>query len=336
MTFTADRWADLSPRVEQKPLAAVSLEALRSAARGLEGVALQTPLLDIPALAARLGFPVAAKCEHLQPVGAFKIRGAYTAVSRIPPDLRARGVITYSSGNHGQAVAFAARLLGTHAVVVMPERAPAIKVEGVKRQGGEVVLAGNSSAERYARALELAEERGLSMVPPYESLDVIAGQGTCGLEILDARPGVETILVPVGGGGLIAGIAAAVACLKPSVQVIGVEPMGAPKLARALEAGRPTRIELAASLADGLLPLSIGELPFAVLSSVVREAVQVSEDEIAAAVRYLYDELQLVTEPSGAVTTAALLSGRVRPTGSTVVVISGGNVDPDLFHRLVN
>jgi threonine dehydratase len=336
MTSAADRWADLAPRVEPNLRAAVPLEALRSAARGLEGVAVQTPLLDIPALAARLGFPVAAKCENLQPVGAFKIRGAYTAVSRIPAELRARGVITYSSGNHGQAVAYAARLLGTHAVVVMPERAPAIKIEGVKRQGGEVVFAGNSSAERQARALALAEERGLSMVPPYESLDVIAGQGTCGLEILDARPEVETILVPVGGGGLIAGIAAAVAAVKPSVQVIGVEPIAAAKLARALEAGRPTRLELAASLADGLLPLSIGDLPFAVLSSVVREAVQVSEDEIAQAVRYLYDELQLVAEPSGAVTTAALLSGRVRPAGSTVVVISGGNVDPDLFHRLVN
>ncbi len=336
MTSAADRWADLSPRVGPNPGAAVPLEALRRAARGLEGVAVKTPLLDMSALALRLGFPVAAKCEHLQPIGAFKIRGAYTAVSRIPAAVRARGVITYSSGNHGQAVAFAARLLGTHAVVVMPERAPAIKVEGVKRQGGEVVFAGNSSAERQARALALADERGLSMVPPYESLDVIAGQGTCGLEILEARPEVETILVPVGGGGLIAGIAAAVAAVKPSVQVVGVEPIAAAKLARALEAGRPTRLELAASLADGLLPLSIGELPFAVLSSVVREAVQVSEDEIAAAVRYLYDELRLVAEPSGAVTTAALLSGRVRPTGSTVVVISGGNVDPDLFHRLVN
>jgi len=334
MTSAADRWTDLSSRVDLR--AAVPLEALRSAARGLEGIAVQTPLLDMPALSARLGVPVAAKCEQLQPVGAFKIRGAYTAVSRIPAGLRARGVITYSSGNHGQAVAFAARLLGTHAVVVMPERAPAIKVDGVKRQGGEVVFAGNSSAERQARALELAAERGLSMVPPYESLDVIAGQGTCGLEILEARPGVETILVPVGGGGLIAGIAAAVAAVKPSVQVVGVEPVAAAKLARALEAGRPTKLELTASLADGLLPLSIGELPFAVLSGVVREAVQVSEDEIAAAVRYLYDELQLVTEPSGAVTTAAILSGQVRPTGSTVIVISGGNVDPDLFHRLVN
>lgn len=336
MTSATDRWSDLSPRVGPNLGTVVPLEVLRSAARGLEGIAVKTPLLDMPALAVRLGFPVAAKCEHLQPVGAFKIRGAYTAVSRIPAGVRARGVITYSSGNHGQAVAFAARLLGTHAVVVMPERAPAIKVEGVKRQGGEVVFAGNSSAERQARALTLAEERGLSMVPPYESVDVIAGQGTCGLEILDARPDVETILVPVGGGGLIAGIAAAVAAVKPSVHVIGVEPIVAAKLARALEAGRPTRLELAASLADGLLPLSIGDLPFAVLSSVVREAVQVSEDEIVAAVRYLYDELQLVTEPSGAVTTAALLSGRVRATGSTVVVISGGNVDPELFHRLVN
>jgi threonine dehydratase len=279
---------------------------------------------------------VAAKCEQLQPVGAFKIRGAYTAVSRIPAEQRRRGVITYSSGNHGQAVAFAARLLGIHAVVVMPERAPAIKVEGVKRQGGEVVVAGNSSAERYQKALALAEERGLVMVPPYESLDVITGQGTCGLEILDERPGVETILVPVGGGGLIAGIAAAVAAIKPSVQVIGVEPVAAAKLARALEAGRPTPTELATSLADGLLPLSIGELPFAVLSPVVRQAIQVSEDEIAAAVRYLYQELHLVVEPSGAVTTAALLGGRVQTAGSTVVVISGGNVDPELFHRLVN
>ena len=336
MTSAAGRWADRSPRAGANQPAAVTLAALREAARGLEGVAVQTPLVDMPALAGRLGLPVAAKCEHLQPVGAFKIRGAYTSVSRIPAVQRARGVITYSSGNHGQAVAFAARLLGTHAVVVMPERAPAIKVEGVKRLGGEVVLAGNSSAERHARALALAEERGLAMVPPYENLDVITGQGTCGLEILDARPEVETILVPVGGGGLIAGIAAAVAAIKPSVRVIGVEPVAAAKLARALEAGKPIQLDLAASLADGLLPLSIGELPFAVLSGVVRETVQVSEDEIVAAVRHLYQTLQLVVEPSGAVTTAALLSGRVQPTGSTVVVISAGNVDPDLFQHLVN
>ena len=335
MTSTRERGAVLSAR-EQSKTPAVTLESLRAAARGLEGVAVRTPLLDIAALTERLGVPVAAKCEHLQPVGAFKLRGAYTAVSMIAADDRARGVITYSSGNHGQAVALAARLLGTHAVVVMPERAPAIKVNGVRRQGGEVVFAGNSSADRFQRAQALADERGLAMVPPYESLDVIAGQGTCGLEILEDRPDVETILVPVGGGGLIAGIAAAVAAVKPSVRVIGVEPDGAPKLARALIAGHPVKLELAQSLADGLLPLSIGELPFAVLSRVVCEAVQVSETEIAAAVRFLYEEMQLVTEPSGAVTTAALLAGHVQPEGSTVVIVSGGNVDPELFDRLVH
>jgi threonine dehydratase len=314
---------------------AVSLEALRAAAKGLEGIAVRTPLLRAPALSDLVGAAVALKCEHLQPIGAFKLRGAYTAVSRIPPDRRARGVITYSSGNHGQAVAYAARLLDTHAVVVMPERAPAIKVQGVKRYGGEVVIAGNSSAERWRQACAIAEERGLTMVPPYESLDVIAGQGTCGLEILEEWPEVENILVPVGGGGLIAGIAAAVTALKPGVRVVGVEPAGAPKLAQALEAGLPVKLERTDSLADGLLPLSIGELPFAVLSGVVRESILVSEDEIAAAVRFLFRNMGLSPEPSGAVTTAALLSGRLTLLGPTVAVVSGGNVDPDLLKRLV-
>jgi threonine dehydratase len=334
MTSAANRWAE-APRVALDPRPPVSLEALRSAAKGLEGIAVRTPLLDAPALSDLLDLPVALKCEQLQPIGAFKIRGAYTAVSRIPPESRAHGVITYSSGNHGQAVAFAARLLGTRAVVVMPERAPAIKVAGVRRYGGEVVIAGNSSAERWERACALAEERGLAMVPPYESLDVIAGQGTCGLEILEEWPAVGTILVPVGGGGLIAGIAAAVSALKPTVRVIGVEPVGAPKLARALEAGRPVKLDRTDSLADGLLPLSIGELPFAVLSGVVRESILVSEEEIAAAVRFLSREMGLSPEPSGAVTTAALLSGRAPISGPTVAVVSGGNVDPDLLKRLV-
>ena len=337
MASTQESGAQLSPsQAGSGRTTRVPIEALRNAARALEGVALRTPLLDVPALAQQLGVPVAAKCEHLQPVGAFKIRGAYTAIALIDEHRRSRGVITYSSGNHGQAVAMAARLLGTKAVVVMPERAPAIKVDGVRRLGGEVVIAANSSAERYRLAHELAEERGLTIVPPYESLDVIAGQGTCGLEILEALPAVETILVPVGGGGLIAGIAAAVAALKPSVRVIGVEPEGAPKLARALEQGQPVRLESTQSLADGLLPLSVGELPLAVMAGIVREAVQVSEAEIANAVRFLYEEMQFVTEPSGAVTAAALLARRVRPTGSTVIVVSGGNVDPEVFNRLVN
>lgn len=327
MTSAADRWT--SSR------AAVPLDALRAAAKGIDGIAVRTPLLPVASLSSQVGVPVSLKCEQLQPIGAFKIRGAYTAISRLPAESRARGVITYSSGNHGQAVAYAARQLGIPAVVVMPERAPAIKVEGVKRLGGEVVIAGNSSAVRYEKAIALAEERGLAMAPPYESLDVIAGQGTCGLEILEAMPAVETILVPVGGGGLIAGIAAAVAALKPTVRVIGVEPVGAAKLARALEAGHPVRLDHTESLADGLLPLAIGELPFAILSGVVREAVQVTEEEIAMAVRFLFHEAGVSAEPSGAVTTAALLSRRIRPTGVTVGVLSGGNVDPDLLRRLV-
>jgi threonine dehydratase len=330
MTSAANRWAEATQE-PHAPRPTVSLEALRAAAKGLEGIAVRTPLLDAPALSALLGRPVALKCEHLQPIGAFKIRGAYTAVARIPPESRARGVITYSSGNHGQAVAFAAQLLGTHAVVVMPERAPAIKVQGVRRYGGEVVIAGNSSAERWQRASALAQERGLTMVPPYESLDVIAGQGTCGLEILEEWPAVETILVPVGGGGLIAGIAAAVAALNPKVRVIGVEPAGAAKLARALEQGRPVKLDRTDSLADGLLPLSVGELPFGVLSGVVRESVVVTEDEIVAAVRFLSRELGLSPEPSGAVTTAALLGGKVSLSGPTAAVVSGGNVDPALL-----
>jgi threonine dehydratase len=317
-----------------EPNAAVSLEALRAAAHELRGVAIETPLELVRPLEARVGVPVFLKCEQLQPIGAFKVRGAYTAVSRIPAELRSRGVITYSSGNHGQAVAFAARRLGVRAVVVMPERAPGIKVEGVRRLGGEVVIAGNSSAERYRQARRMADEQGLVMVPPFESLDVIAGQGTCGLEIIQQCPQVETILVPVGGGGLIAGIVAAVAELKPSVEIIGVEPVGAPKLARALEAGRPVKLEHTESIADGLLPLAIGEIPFSIISGRVRTSVLVEEAEIVAALRYLYREADLTVEPSGAVTTAALLSGRVRPAGPTVAVLSGGNVDPALFQSL--
>jgi threonine dehydratase len=334
MTAAASSVAGIS-RAGSGERPTVSLEELRAAETGLQGVVLRTPLLRAPALSDRIGVPVSLKCEHLQPVGAFKIRGAYTAVSRIPPDSRRRGVITYSSGNHGQAMAFAAHLLGIHAVVVMPERAPAIKVEGVKRYGGEVIIAGNSSAERRARAKALADERGLTIVPPYESLDVIAGQGTCGLEILEQWPLVETIVVPVGGGGLIAGISAAVAALKPRVRVIGVEPVGAPKLARALEAGRPVQLESTASIADGLLPQAGGERPLAVLSGIVRESVLVSDEEIAAAVRFLAQEMGLTVEPSGAATTAALLSGKAVTVGPTAAVISGGNVDPTLFQRLV-
>ena len=334
MTSTADKQAETRARPDAEG-AGVSLQEIRAAAQALLGVAVRTPLHPVPKLRHIAGAWVALKCEQLQPIGAFKIRGAYNAISRIPPERRRQGVITYSSGNHGQAVAFAAARLGIRSVVVMPQRAPAIKVEGVRRLGGEVVVEGNSSEQRYERARQIASAEGLTMIPPFESLDVIAGQGTCGLEILEDVPDLKTILVPVGGGGLIAGIAAAVAAIRPEVEVIAVEPAGAPKLSRALEAGHPVRLEHTESIADGLLPLSIGKIPFAVLSPVVRTVVQLSEDEIVAGLRFLHEEVGITAEPSGAVTTAALLTGRIRPKGPTVAVLSGGNVEPALVQRLI-
>jgi threonine dehydratase len=216
-------------------------------------VALRTPLLEVPALAAIVGVPVALKCESAQPIGVFKIRGAYNAIARLAERGGARGVVTQSSGNHAQAVAFAARQFGLRAVVVMPESTPSIKVEGVRRHGGEVVFAGRvRSPEQLERAEAIAASEGLVMIPPFDHPDVVAGQGTVGLEILEQRPDVETILVPVSGGGLLAGICVAVQALAPQVEVVAVEPAGAAKLSAALAAGEPRTLEHTESLADGL------------------------------------------------------------------------------------
>ncbi len=276
------------------------------------------------------------KCEQLQPIGAFKLRGAYTAVARLG-DRRRAGVITNSSGNHGLALAWSARAFGVRAVVVMPETAATVKVDAVRQQGGEVVFAGRTrSLEQAERAESMARAEGLALVPPFDHPDVIAGQATCGLEILEDAPDVATLVVPVGGGGLLAGISAAVAALKPSVRVIGVEPAGAAKLSAALAAGGPIALDQTESLADGLLTRSIGRLTWSVLSPVVRQAVQVNELEIGQGLRHLYERVRLVVEPSGAVTTAALLAGRIPADGLVVAVATGGNVDPALFHRLVH
>jgi threonine dehydratase len=315
--------------------AAVTLDDVRAAARVLEGVAVRTPLVPAPPLAQRAGAPVFLKCEQLQPIGAFKIRGAYNAVSRVARAGNARGVVTQSSGNHGQALAYAARAFGLRAVVVMPGSTPQVKVEGVRRHGGEVVFAGAvRSLEQQERAEAIEREEGLVMIPPFDHPDVIAGQGTCGLEIVEQCPEVENVLVPVSGGGLLAGITVAVTGLKPTARIVAVEPAGAPKLTAALKAGSPQTLERTESMADGLLTRSIGRLTFPIIQQVVREVVQVGEDDIAGAVRLLHRELGLRVEPSGAVTTAAIMAGRLGLTGATVAVVSGGNVDPDLFHRL--
>jgi threonine dehydratase len=243
-------------------------------------------------------------------------------------------VVTHSSGNHGLAVAWAARRLGVSAVVVMPADAPRIKLDGVRALGAELVLVPDR-ALREPTAERLVRERGLAFVPPYDHVDVIAGQGTCGLEILEQCPAVGTILVPVSGGGFLAGIATAVAALKPEVRLIGVEPEGAAKLSAALAAGGPARIEHPTSMADGLLAPAIGRLPFAQMAGVVREAVQVSEAGLARAVRWLWERQGWRVEPSGAAAVAALLAGLPRAAGPIVAVVSGGNVDDAVFARLI-
>ena len=221
---------------------AVTIDDVRRAAAAIEGVAVRTPLIEMPALAALVGHSVALKCEQLQPIGAFKVRGAYNAIQRIPAAVRTRGVITYSSGNHGQAVAWAAAKVGVRAVIVMPNTAPQIKVDGVKKLGGEVVFVGPRSVDRKLKAEEICAAEGLAMIPPFDHPDVIAGQGTCGLEILEQWPHVDTILVPVGGGGLLAGICVAVAGTHPETRVVAVEPEGAAKLTAAMRAGAPEQL----------------------------------------------------------------------------------------------
>jgi threonine dehydratase len=306
----------------------VAPEAVRDAAAALRGVAVRTPLLYVEPLGAYL------KLENLQPIGAFKIRGAYNAIRNIPEATRRAGVITYSSGNHGQAVAYAARYVGIRAVVVMPETAPAVKVAGVKRWGGEVVLAGRTSEDRQAKAEEIAAREGLVIVSPFDHADIVAGQATVALEIVEQLPDVATVVVPVGGGGLIAGVVAGLAAAGSRATVWGVEPVGAPKLARSLAAGRRTRLERTASIADGLLPLAVGAVPFAELMR-HRERIAgvalVEDDSLREAMHFLWRAYRLAVEPSGAAPVAAVRSGAVRPAAPAVLVVSGGNVDPSLL-----
>jgi len=302
----------------------VSPADIQEAAAGLRGIATRTSLRYVEALGAHL------KLENEQPMGAFKIRGAYNAIRKLSDPARQRGVITYSSGNHGQAVAYAAKQFGVRAVIVMPETAPAVKVEGVKHWGGEVVMAGRTSEDRRTKAEEIAARDGLAIVPPFDHPDIIAGQATLALEIVEQLPEVETVLVPVGGGGLISGVVTGLAAVKSRAKVWGVEPAGAPKLKRSLEAGKLVRLETTASIADGLITLNVGGIPFAELEQHrerLRGVVLVEDDSIRDAMHFLWRTCQLAVEPSGAATTAALISGAVRPSGVTVLVVSGGNID---------
>jgi threo-3-hydroxy-L-aspartate ammonia-lyase len=267
-------------------------------------------------------------------MGAFKMRGACNFLAQLTPEARAAGVITYSSGNHGQAVALAAQRLGLPCVVVMPETAPRVKVDGVRGYGGEVIFAGTTSADRKTRAEAEHAARGLTIVPPFDHPWIIAGAGTCGLEILEQCPDASAVYVPIGGGGLLSGISTAIKALKPGVRVIGVEPAGAARMTASRAAGHPVRLEKTASIADGLLTLQTGTLTFAHIQAFVDEIVTVEEEEIAGAVRWLFKDAQIVAEPSGAASVAAVLKASSIAAG-TVAVISGGNVSPDDHDRYV-
>lgn len=305
----------------------VTLDDIRTAAEVLLPVAVRTPLLPDDVLGTRLGMEIWHKAEPLQRGGSFKFRGAYSFVSSLEAEVRSRGVVAPSSGNHGQGVAMAARIFGIPAVVVMPTNVTAVKRAGAERLGARIVLAGTTTQERADKAREICKAEGMTLVHPYDDAAIIAGQGTIGLEILSDLPDVETVLVPVGGGGLSAGVSTAVKLLAPHARVIGVEPTSAPKLSRAREKGHPVRLETAGGLADGLQASEIGALPFMHHQLYLDDVILVDDAPLAAAMRHLLDRMKLVVEPSGAITIAALMTGAVKARGKTVAVLSGGNIE---------
>ncbi len=305
----------------------ITLDDLTAAAARIAPVAVRTPLLPFDAASERLDADIWLKPEMLQRGGAFKFRGAYNFVAQLSTSERARGVIAPSSGNHAQAVALAARLFGIPAVVVMPTTVTPAKRGGAERLGARIELAGTTTQDRMERAVELMNAEGFVMVPPYDHAWIIAGQGTAGLEIADDMSDVDTVLVPVGGGGLSAGVATAIKLRVPNARVIGVEPAGAPKLSKARDAGHPVRIPASAGLADGLLAVEVGSITFAHHERYVDDVVQVEDAPLRCAMRLLLDRMKLVTEPSGAITVAALMEGIVKPRGRTVAVLSGGNIE---------
>jgi threonine dehydratase len=339
----------------------VTLAEIEAAASRIRPVARVTPLLEVPYPATEPqnhGAPATEarnhgavpgaprfrdsvaflKCENLQPMGAFKIRGAYNMIAQLSAEERQRGVITYSSGNHGQAVALAARELGAPAVIVMPTTAPKVKVNGARRYGAEVTFAGTTSIDRRVRAEAIAAERNLVIVPPFDHPMIIAGQGTVALEILDQCPDVATVLVEVGGGGLSSGVSAALKRRAPHVRVVGVEPDGAPKMKRSIEAGQPVTLDQTSSIADGLLTIRPGDLTFEHVRAFVDEIVTVPDEAMRRAVRWLFLNARLVVEPSGAVTTAALMAGLGhvdRSRGPVVAIVSGGNVEPERYAQYI-
>jgi threonine dehydratase len=315
----------------------IELSDVEAAANRLAGVAHRTPVVTSRTLDERIGARVHLKAECFQRGGAFKFRGAYNKISSLDEDELARGVVAYSSGNHAQAVAISAKLLGARATIVMPKDAPAAKLEATRGYGAEVALYDRWTESREEIGAALASERGLALVPPYDDPLVMAGQGTAALELLADVPNVDVLLVPVSGGGLIAGCSTvAKALLRPQCRVVGVEPETGNDTQQSLATGERVRIDVPRTIADGLQAPEPGALTFEVNRERVDEIVTVTDEEIVVAMVFLYDRMKLVAEPSGAVGVAALLSGKIDARDRTIgVVVSGGNVGAVRFAELV-
>jgi threonine dehydratase len=314
----------------------LTFEDVQNAAQRIEGTAHRTPVLTSRTLNERVGTEVFLKAENFQRIGAFKFRGAFNAVSRLTAEQLGRGVAAYSSGNHAQAVACAAALAGTSAVILMPADAPPTKVAATRGYGAEVVSYDRYADDRAALAAKLADDRGLTLIPPYDHYDVMAGQGTVALELIEETGPLGALLVPVGGGGLMAGCATAATVLSPGIRMIGVEPLAGDDHARSLAAGHRVEIEVPRTIADGQAISQPGQLTFEVNRRLVERFELVTDDEIVAAMVFAFERLKIVLEPSGASALAALLAGRIEELPDRVgVVLSGGNVGLGRFAELV-
>ncbi|MFF1634984.1 threonine ammonia-lyase [Leifsonia sp. NPDC058248] len=322
------------------PFAGPSLAEIEAAREIVSRVAEPTPIETSRYLADVLGAPVFLKCENLQRTGSYKIRGAYNRMAKLDAGERARGVVAASAGNHAQGVAFAARELGIKATIFMPVGVAIPKFQATRAYGADVVLSGSIVDETLRAAADFAAETGAVLIPPFDHRDVVAGQGTLGLEILDQVPDAATVVIPIGGGGLISGVASAVkqraAQEGREIRVIGVQAANAAAYPASLEAGEPTEIALVGTIADGIAVSKPGVLNFEIIRDIVDEIVTVSEDDIARAMLVLLERAKLVVEPAGAVSVAAILAGKIAPTGTTVAILSGGNIDPLLMQRVIS
>lgn len=317
-----------------------SLADFQEARDRVASVVHATPMEDSASISAVLGSPVYLKCENLQRTGSYKIRGAYNRLSRLTDEEKARGVVAASAGNHAQGVAFAARELGIRATIFMPVGVALPKLQATKHYGADVVLEGNDVAGSLKAAAAFAERTGAVFIHPYDHLDIVTGQGTLGLDIYDQRPDLDTVVVPIGGGGLISGVASAIkqraALDGRTVRVIGVQAANAAAYPPSLERGEPTEIVTLPTIADGILVNKPGVLNFGIVREAVDGIVTVSDDETARALLVLLERAKLVVEPAGAVGVAAILSGQLRDTGTTVVLLSGGNIDPLMMERVIS